>query len=327
MATRRVVKKSLGFREFYIWEAFEEFYAEKEATNRSLATLRNYKKSLELFCRFNDFGEDTPLSDVEQNHFYKWINSMKLDGVSPASINHYLRDLRTFFYWCMDADRVYIEIPFKIQMISGQEEPPKLFSEEDIELLLEKPRRNDSFVDWRTWAIVNWVLATGNRAATICEVRLNDIDFREKEITLLHTKNKKAQIIPMSSSLETVLKEYTRFWRKEAPKGGWLFPNIGEEQLTTNALRHSFRRYCLSRGVEQTNIHGLRHSFAKGWVQNNGNMFTLQKLLGHSTLEMTRKYVKLYSEDIKDDFDKFNPLDTMKRNTKRTQTIKRGKDF
>ena len=112
-------------------------------------------------------------------------------------------------------------------------------------------------------------------------------------------------------------------WRWDSVDG-WLFPNVGEEQLTTHALRLAFGRYCKNRGVTHANIHGLRHNFAKGWVQNNGNMFALQKILGHSSLDMTKKYVRLFAEDIKEDYDKFNPLDTIKRTQRRTQTIKKG---
>ena len=323
---RMKVKRNANYGVMYLGEAFEEFITEKQANNLSSATLRNYQQSFDMFCEFFELDSDTPLNDITVNYFYKWINTMKLNGVKPTSINHYLRDLRTFFYWCMDEDRQYIDIPFKIKMIEAQEEQLKLFSDEELEIMLDKPRRNDNFGTWRTWAIVNWVLGTGNRAATVCNVKLSDINFAKKEIILAHTKNKKAQIIPLSSSLETVIKEYIRMWRKEADIDGWLFPNIGEVQLTTNALRHAFVRYCESRGVEKTNIHGLRHNFAKGWVKNNGNMFALQKILGHSTLDMTRKYVKLFSDDIKEDFDKFNPLDTMKRSSKRTKTIKRNLD-
>lgn len=323
---RMKVKRNANYGVMYLGEAFEEFITEKQANNLSSATLRNYQQSFDMFCEFFELDSDTPLNDITVNYFYKWINTMKLNGVKPTSINHYLRDLRTFFYWCMDEDRQYIDTPFKIKMIEAQEEQLKLFSDEELEIMLDKPRRNDNFGTWRTWAIVNWVLGTGNRAATVCNVKLSDINFAKKEIILAHTKNKKAQIIPLSSSLETVIKEYIRMWRKEADIDGWLFPNIGEVQLTTNALRHAFVRYCESRGVEKTNIHGLRHNFAKGWVKNNGNMFALQKILGHSTLDMTRKYVKLFSDDIKEDFDKFNPLDTMKRSSKRTKTIKRNLD-
>ena len=53
-------------------------------------------------------------------------------------------------------------------------------------------------------------------------------------------------------------------------------------------------------------------------------MFALQKILGHSTLEMTKRYVKLFSDDIKEDYDKYSPLDTIKRNGKRTQLVKRA---
>lgn len=324
MGVKRKIKKSTGYDLIPVGQAFSEFLDEKEAKNLSAATLRNYNQSYDLFMRFHDFSDEMSTDELAQSHIYKWINSMKLDGVKPTSINHYLRDLRTFFYWCMDADRAYINPPFKIQMIEGQEEQLKMFSDEELAALLEKPRKNDSFVDWRMWAIVNWVLGTGNRSSTLCDVQLNDINYAKKEIALGHTKNKKAQIIPLSSSLETVIKEYIRMWRKDAAIDGYLFPNVGEDKLTTNALRHAFSRYCESRGVEKTNIHGLRHNFAKGWVQNNGNMFALQKILGHSSLDMTRKYVRLFSEDIKDDFDKFNPLDTIKRNTKRTQTVKRS---
>lgn len=324
MGTKRRIKKSSGYDLIPLTQAFEEFMIEKEARNLSEATLKNYRQSFELFCTFHELTADTTTDEITPSHFHKWINTLKLDGVKPSSINHYLRDCRSFFYWCMDADRKYIEPSFKINMIEGQEEQMKLFTDDELTLLLEKPRRNDSFTDWRTWAIVNWVLGTGNRASTICDVRLTDINYSKREIALGHTKNKKAQIIPLSSSLETVLKEYVRMWRKDADVDGWLFPNVGEEKLTTNALRHSFSRYCAARGVERTNIHGLRHNFAKGWVQNNGNMFALQKILGHSSLDMTRKYVRLFAEDIKEDFDKFSPLDTIKRGARRTQTVKRS---
>ena len=198
-----------------------------------------------------------------------------------------------------------------------------MFTDDELKALLEKPNKSDCFSTWRTWAIVNWVLATGNRASTICDIRLNDVDYSSKEIYIRYTKNKRAQIIPLSPSLELVLKEYTKIWRYDADENGWLFPNVCEEKLSTNALRHSFAKYCNERGVSKTNIHGLRHNFAKGWVRNNGNMFVLQKVLGHSTLEMARKYVRLFSEDIKEDFDKFAPLDTIKHSSSRTHTIKR----
>ena len=321
--TKRKIRKSQGYDIIPVKQAFEEFMAEKEAMNLSNATLKNYRQSVEYFFDFIEATDETPCEEIVASYFFQWMNSMKLDGVKHTSINHYLRDCRSFVYWCMNPDRAYIP-SFKIPLMEGQEEQIKLFTDEELEALLEKPRRNDSFVVWRTWAIVNWVLGTGNRASTICEVRLTDVNYAKKEIALAHTKNKKAQTIPLSSSLDTVLKEYIRMWRKEAPIDGWLFPNVGEEQLTTNALRHAFAKYCEERDVSRTNIHGLRHNFAKGWVRNNGNMFALQQILGHSTLDMTRKYVKMFSEDIKDDFDKFNPLDTIKSKSRRTMKVKRN---
>ena len=322
MGVKRKISKPTEDGVVFLFEAFEEFILEKEIKNLAPATIKNYELTFKLFCEFNEFDDSTTTDKVDTKAVYHWINTMKQQDMKITSINHYLRDLGTFLHWCMDIDRGYVE-QFKMPKLETQEEPPKAFSDEELELLLEKPRRNDSFAVWRTYTIVNWVLGTGNRASTICDVKIKDINFNKKEITLSHTKNKKAQVIPLSSSLETVLKEYIRMWRKGAGLFDYLFPNIGEEKLTTNALRLSFTRYCKERGCEHTNIHGLRHSFARGWVRNNGNQFALQKILGHSKLTMTSKYVKLYSEDIKDDFDKFNPLDTIKKSSRRTQSIKR----
>ena len=325
MGVQRKIKKAVSNSAIAVSQAFEEFIAEKEAKNLAPSSLRNYRQSYNYFMEFNSFTEETTADEITSNHFFHWIGNMKLEGVKPTSINHYLRDCRTFFYWCMATDREYIKPAFKIEMIKGQEEPLKMFTDEDIENLLIKPRINDSFATWRTWAIVNWVLGTGNRAATICDVQVGDIDFKAKEIALRHTKSKKAQIIPLSSSLGTVLKEYMRIWRQDVEGEAWLFPNVGEEQLTTNALRHSFSKYCHDREADRTNIHGLRHNFARAWIRNGGGLVQLQRILGHSTLDMTRRYVNLFADDIKEDFDDFSPLDNIKKAAKRTHAIKRAK--
>lgn len=334
MAVRRTIKRNVEYDFTPLGVAFEEFIAEKEFRNLSKSTISNYKLTYELFKRFADVDDDINPNEIEASVFYHWMGSMRIEGIKLNSINHYLRDVRAFFYWMMDEDRRYIEKSFKIKMMEGQEEIFKLFPPEEIEALLIRPNRNDSFVTWRTWAIVNWVLATGNRAATICDVQIGDINFNQREIILGHTKNKKAQTIPLSSSLATVLKEYIKMWRTIKDEYGnrttaedYLFCDISQSKMTTNALSHSFAKYCKDRGCTHTNIHGLRHNFAKQWIVNNGSMAKLQRILGHSSMEMTRRYVKLFGEDLKDDFDKFSPLDTIKRTAKRTQTILKHSDF
>lgn len=309
---KRVIKQAKG--EITLQEAFDLFIQEKEANGLSASTLRNYNLSWKIF---SEYCEITLPSELNDGVVIKWINHMRKSEIAPSSMNHYLRDMRCFINWLVK--REYCE-KLEIKEVRQQEEQPKFYKDEDIELLLEKPRVKDSFVEWRTWAIVNTILATGARAQTICDMTLADIDFQKKEIALGHTKNKKAQNVPMSKSLETCLREYIRKFEVST----YLFPNVGDEKLTTNGLRLAYGRYCKDRGVEQTNIHGLRHSFARSWVKNGGSAFALQRILGHSNISMTNKYVKLYAEDIKEDYEDFSALDVIKKKKSRTSKFSKG---
>ena len=67
--------------------------------------------------------------------------------------------------------------------------------------------------------------------------------------------------------------------------------------------------YNRSKGVEKTSAHLYRHTFAKKWILNGGDIFRLQKILGHSDLTVVKEYVQMFGQDLAIDFDKFNPLD------------------
>jgi integrase/recombinase XerD len=171
-------------------------------------------------------------------------------------------------------------------------------------------------------------MATGTRVSTICEIKLKDINYTKKEISLRHMKGKQQLIIPLSTQLEAVIKEFIRIWRSGdgVTPESYLFANIGEEQLTRNALYHSYSNYCKANGINTTSVHAIRHTFAKQFVKNHGDVFTLQKILGHKKLDMTKKYVELFSEDIKEGYDAVSPLDNIKRSQKRTQVVKKNND-
>ena len=330
---KRKVKRAKQPDQTPLKEAFDEFISEREAKNLSSATIRSYKQSYRFFSDYaktviNEDNEEEELEliceFIEPHLIYRWLNHLKNEGVKPTSINHYLRDVRTFLNWCMDSAKEYI-VPFKIELVKGQEETIKVYTPEEQEALIEKPGRTAMFGEWRTWAIVNWVLATGNRASTILNVKMMDLNFAKREITLAHTKNKKAQVIPMSSALESVLKEYIRLFRSEASGNAFLFPNVGEEQLTYNALRMSYKKYTEQRGVSKSNIHGLRHTFAREYIVRGGNVFSLQKILGHKTIAMTQRYVTVFSDDIKAEYDNFSPLDNLKKGTSRKKLVSKSK--
>lgn len=319
------LKRSKAIIEMGYFDASELFIQEKRAMNLAPSSIQHYEVVIGMVANYFEFNEDTPANELTLPKFYQFINHLKNEGVAAATVQHYIRTLRVFAYWCMAEDRKYIREPYKIQIPKAQEEQIKFYNDEEISILLEKPKRNANFVEWRNWATTAWVLATGNRAATVCDVKLKDIDYGRKEILLHHTKNRRAQIIPLSGALEVVLKEYIRVWRKDADKEDYLFPTQDDNRNTSQNASKSFREYCNDRGVEHKGVHGLRHTFARLWIKNGGNTLQLQKILGHSTLEMTKRYVRLFGEDLKADFDEYSPLDNIRRKTSRTPTVRRNR--
>lgn len=293
-----------------IERAFNEFIKEKETLNKSNSTIRNYLLGYKKFITYAentlDITPESSLDSINKFCIIDWVENMQNTVPSANSINHYLRDMRAFLYWCMD--REYIRKPFTIREISKQESEFKMFTDKEIQALLKKPTKKDSFSTWRMWAMVNWALATGNRQSTICSIRLDDIDFDSKQIFLRHTKTKKRQYTVLSSSLEKVLKDYMNQY--DISEEEYLFPTttIGASYLTPDAMRLCFRKYCHNRGVARTNFHGLRHNFAKQWLLNKGDIASLQAMMGHSDCTMTMRYVALFGSDLVEAAEQFNPL-------------------
>lgn len=303
-------------------EAFQEFMEEKQANNLSKATLHNYEQSYNMFVEYHGLDSNTLLKDITIQMFYKWINHMKNNEVRPQSINHYLRDLRTFFNWCDLHEKM--EEPLKIKEIEVQEELPKMYTDEEMATLLEKPRPGDGFSDWRSWALVSTVYATGLRASTLCNLQLEDLNFQREEIVIEKQKNKNAGVLPLTSALAGVLKEYIKRWMKDADPTDWLFPSITGEQFNVNALNHSIKRYCEARGVKGHGIHSIRHNFARDMIINGAGEYRLQRYLQHSNIQMSQHYVKLFSSDLKKDAEEFSPLDNAKKKAKRKSAFKKG---
>lgn len=81
--------------------------------------------------------------------------------------------------------------------------------------------------------------------------------------------------------------------------------------------------YNRKRNVNQSGLHRFRHTFAKKWILNGGSTLKLKEILGHSNLEMITTYVNMFTEDLKKDFDQFNPLENFNKHTNMNFNMKR----
>jgi integrase/recombinase XerD len=118
-----------------------------------------------------------------------------------------------------------------------------------------------------------------------------------------------------------ILSEYMRI--RGGSEDDYLFSNDMGEQMTEYCLKNTIAKYNKRRGVQKTSIHMFRHTFAKKYlVDCGGNAFTLQRLLGHSTLEMTKHYCAIFDSDITKNYDKFSPLTNFKSKSERIKMNK-----
>lgn len=290
-------------------EAFREFIKYCRVKNLSARTTEYYEECFAMFSKF--FPDTSNTSEISRNVVEDFILYLRGNtGLSDISINTVLRGVRAIIYYFIKLE--YMQ-PFKIELIKAEKKIKETYSDAELKLLLKKPDiKKCEFTEYRDWVIVNYLLSTGNRVSTLINVKIRDIDFENNLVTLGKTKNKKQQIIPMSKTLVQVLMEYLQY--RSGEPDDYLFCSAYGCKLTVNAIEHSIRKYNQRRGVQKSSIHLFRHTFSKKWILANGDVFRLQKMLGHSSLEIVKEYVNMFSDDLQKDFDKFNALDQMVSN-------------
>ena len=288
---------------------FDKFITEKKVMGASEPTLYTYTDTFKMFKKHTDTEQ------IDKDVVMSFLAYLTDHYNSTSSINHHIGNLRAFIYYGFDNGLECT--PFKINLVKGQETVKKTYSDDELNVLLAKPSENCSFSEYRDWVIIQTLLGTGIRAATLLNIQLKDICLTSGQLILAHTKNKKAQILPISSTLNKALKTYISLYRDENETESYLFPNVYNEQMKYSALRLAISRYNQSRGVKLTSIHAFRHTFAKKFILNHGDAMVLQRLLGHSSIEMTRRYVNLYSTDLSKEYDTYCPLDSMMPKSKK----------
>ena len=290
------VKRTL-FREA---EAF--FYKNCRLRNLRPQSIRYYQEDLTYFHNKKPVKY---VDEITQEVFDDFIFTELESGKKVVSLNSRIRGLRVFFKFCAERDLMK---PIEAKLMKEDTEIKEPYTEVELRRLLKKPQSN-RWTEWRTWALVNYLTATGNRASTAANLKISDFNFEEMTIHLRQVKNRHQQFIPLSPALKEVLEDYLKTW--EWTENDFLFPTNEGGQLGIRSLQGSIARYNTSRGVSKTSVHLFRHTFAKGFILAGGGMAQLQALLGHSTLEMTRHYVNLYSVDLRQNFERLNPLDNL----------------
>lgn len=296
-------------KDITVEKAFELFIRKCKVKNLTDNSIKSYQQKNREFIEY--VGASTQIREISKDKVEDFIiDKMDKGNINSITMNSYLRSIRAFLYYIMECK--YMK-SFKIESVKAEKKIKETYTNEELMRLLQMPDLDRcTFSDFKIWAFENYLLATGNRISTALNVRIEDINFEDNIIIIRRTKNRKQQIIPLSNTLSEVLKQYLEV-RGGSP-ADYLFCNNYGEKGDIRTYQQQVQDYNVERQVNKTSCHLFRHTFAKQWILAGGDIFRLQKILGHSDLTVTKEYVAMFGQDLQLDFEKFNPLDNMKLN-------------
>ncbi len=154
---------------------------------------------------------------------------------------------------------------------------------------------------------------TGMRISEALNLQQEDIDFKTNVIELkgTNTKNRKTRYVPISPKTSKLLREL--LVEIEEFDTLHIFTTVYGNTIDPARFRQKLKMYGHNAEIKGVRVspHTFRHTFAKYYLLNNGDVMTLQKILGHSTIEMVRKYVNMTSKNILVQHNRYSPINNL----------------
>ncbi|MBR2565427.1 MAG: tyrosine-type recombinase/integrase [Paenibacillus sp.] len=246
--------------------------------------------------------------DVQKRHIEDSILDKK-DKVKMITVDRMLRGWKAFFNFMHHEGHLPENPAATIKPLRYEKKVIETFTKDQLNKLLNSPNKA-TFTGYRDYVIMLVLTDTGVRIAEVEGMRLTDIDWNNRYVRV-RGKGRKERFVPFGSTLHRHLKEYVSI--RGMLDHDFLFVNIDNGPLGKRSMQDYVRIYGQDAGIQGVRVspHTFRHTFAKMYVMNGGDPFSLQKILGHTSLEIVRMYVNLFGTDVVKQHKKYSPLERL----------------
>lgn len=267
-------------------ERFEEFLNERKyLKNVSDKTLVYYS------CAFRSWEKHS------QGDWKAWIVNLRQAGTSPVSINTYICAMNAYWKWAGTG--------LKVDYLKEEEKVLATLNPEQMKRIVSfKPKRKN---ETRAHTIALLILDGGYRISEVLGLSFEHCDF-ENLVVKVRGKGNKHRLVPLSTDMRKVLYRYAT---KHSGPGRLLFGTRNNTQVTVRNFERDFAIMGTRAGITGVRFspHTLRHSFAVQYLRAGGNLFYLSKILGHTSVTTTQKYLQSVGvDDLQAVHDRLSPL-------------------
>lgn len=256
-------------------------------------TFRNYAKGTVTVYLYNFrmFSESLPhdfdFSELTDQHAVDFVfNLRKESSWLPATINLLCSSLRCFY-------DVILNRPISIRRLPNVKytlDDPKIFTDSEIVMLLNA-------ADVRLKAMIYLGYDCGLRTCEVARLRVRDIDSEKMLLHIVHSKRGKSRYVKLSDQCLHALREYWKVYRPS----DYMFPGKVDghiKEYYPSSLFHQLLAELNIRPEDSLSFHCLRHTYGTTMRNDDCDIFTLKKLLGHSCLSSTNRYIRVSTSDI-----------------------------
>lgn len=265
--------------------------------------LRNFRKWIEAN------GAESP-SAVETGHLRAFLGAYKARGVSDGTVDAFYRILHTLYAFLERDGLVLINPMRNVERPRRERRFAKPATEHQLRLILAAIDTKD-ILGLRDYSLMLLLADTGLRLSEALAMKLTDIDWATNSMIVMG-KGRKERRVAFGQTARKVLLNWSE--RRGTLEGAeWLWVNQMGGQMQPNNFAQRMKMHTRAAAIAERRLsaHALRHFFALQFLRNGGDVMTLQKLLGHTSLDMVRNYVSMTDEDSLAAHRRASPLDRM----------------
>ncbi len=320
--------------ELSLSKAIEGFKLQKRAQQLSEHTLTDYDNALTKLTRFLGNPEFRAITIEDIQRFLTYLSTepqtpggvvkRKAKPLSKKSVLNVHTALSALWTWAVDEGIADTHLIRAIKRPKPEGRAINPLTRDDTAALLDACEHQRSYVRRSTVvtntrctairdvAIVHLMLDTGIRVSELCDATLSDLDMKNHRLKVFG-KGSKERMLPIGRRTTAAIWKYLAT-RPEAQSHDPLFCQNQDDTLplTRRGLLTLLTNIGNRAGIEGVHPHRLRHTFAINFLRNGGSIYALQAILGHSSLDMVKRYLAIVQSDIENAHKQASPMDNWK---------------